>query len=136
MPDDATPPSPAMRIVTMEMDAEDDAFLEGVTRNMGVPKAELLREAPRDHAAGQRRDMELIRKGLRDIEAGRTVSHEDIAAWIDSLGTEHEMPRPERGCAGRPRLRATPTRCFASFPATTRRRRASSSGACGPLREH
>ncbi len=28
------------------------------------------------------------------IAAGRTVSEEAVDAWIDSLGTEHELPAP------------------------------------------
>ncbi len=31
------------------------------------------------------------------IAAGRTVPEEAVDAWIDSLGTEHELPAPRSG---------------------------------------
>ncbi len=36
-----------------------------------------------------------IRAGMADFEAGRSVSHEKVTAWLDSWGTEHELPVPE-----------------------------------------
>jgi predicted transcriptional regulator len=35
-----------------------------------------------------------ISKARASVAAGRTVSAEAVEAWIDSLGTEHELPRP------------------------------------------
>ena len=32
-----------------------------------------------------------------DIAAGRVVSSEQVKAWIDSLGTDHELPVPYAG---------------------------------------
>jgi predicted transcriptional regulator len=31
------------------------------------------------------------------IAAGRLIESADIDAWIDSLGTDHELPRPRAG---------------------------------------
>ena len=31
------------------------------------------------------------------IAAGRTVSEEQFNAWVDSLGTDHELPVPKSG---------------------------------------
>jgi len=36
-----------------------------------------------------------IDEGLADIAAGRTVSAEKVRLWIESLGTDHELPPPE-----------------------------------------
>ena len=38
-----------------------------------------------------------IDEGIADIEAGRTVSAEAVRRWIESLGTDHELPPPECG---------------------------------------
>ncbi len=35
-----------------------------------------------------------IRAGLADLEAGRKVSNERVNEWLDSWGTENEMPAP------------------------------------------
>lgn len=33
-------------------------------------------------------------EGLADIKAGRTVAHEDMKAWADSLRSDEPKPRP------------------------------------------
>jgi antitoxin component of MazEF toxin-antitoxin module len=35
-----------------------------------------------------------IEAGLADIEAGKTVSGEKVREWVQSWGTEHELPPP------------------------------------------
>jgi predicted transcriptional regulator len=38
-----------------------------------------------------------IDQALASAAAGRTVSLEAVEAWIDSLGTDHELPVPRSG---------------------------------------
>jgi len=49
-------------------------------------------------AAGRRRriahEAELIFQARASAAAGRTVSEEQVDAWIDSLGTDQELPPP------------------------------------------
>ncbi len=33
-------------------------------------------------------------EGMADVEAGRVVDHEEVAAWLDSLDTDAPLPRP------------------------------------------
>ena len=35
-----------------------------------------------------------IRKGVKDLEAGRVVSHEKVARWLRSWGKKRELPPP------------------------------------------
>jgi predicted transcriptional regulator len=35
-----------------------------------------------------------IRAGLAELEAGEGVSHEHVVEWLDSWGTENELPAP------------------------------------------
>lgn len=35
-----------------------------------------------------------IQAGLAEAEAGNTVSHEKVADWLRSWGTDHELPPP------------------------------------------
>jgi predicted transcriptional regulator len=51
-------------------------------------------------AARQRhiaREAELIAQARASAAAARTVSEEQVDAWIDSLGTDHELPPPSSG---------------------------------------
>lgn len=35
-----------------------------------------------------------VRAGLRDLEAGRTVSHEKVTRWLRSWGKKRRLPPP------------------------------------------
>lgn len=37
---------------------------------------------------------EAIRAGVADAAAGRLIDHEPVAAWLESWGTENELPVP------------------------------------------
>lgn len=36
-----------------------------------------------------------IRQGLADLEAGKKVPNERVVEWLDSWGTDNELPAPE-----------------------------------------
>lgn len=38
--------------------------------------------------------VEAIRAGVADADAGRVVDHQAVAAWLESWGTENELPAP------------------------------------------
>jgi predicted transcriptional regulator len=40
-------------------------------------------------------EAEMIAEALEDVAAGRLIDSEDIDAWIESIGTHHELPPPE-----------------------------------------
>ena len=42
-------------------------------------------------------DAESHRKGIADLDAGRTVSHEAVSKWLKSWGTGKRLPRPQIG---------------------------------------
>lgn len=53
-----------------------------------------------DSVAKKRRSVgeaELIAEARASAAAGRTVREEQVDAWIDSLGTDHEMAPPRSG---------------------------------------
>jgi hypothetical protein len=52
---------------------------------------------PESEAARQRRiawEAEMIAEADADFAAGLYVDADDIDAWIDSIGTDHELPPP------------------------------------------
>ncbi len=55
---------------------------------------------PETEAAKQRRlawEAEMIAEADADIAAGRLVDSAKVKAWIDSIGTDHELPVPYSG---------------------------------------
>ena len=68
---------------------------------LGLP-ADADLPAPRKETAKEReqriaREAEMIAEARASVAAGRTVSLEAVSAWIDSLGTDHELPLPQSG---------------------------------------
>jgi predicted transcriptional regulator len=40
------------------------------------------------------REAEMIAEARADFDAGRLVGSATVKAWIDSIGTDHELPVP------------------------------------------
>lgn len=40
------------------------------------------------------REAEMIAEARADVAAGRVVSLDDVEAWVESWGTDHELPPP------------------------------------------
>jgi predicted transcriptional regulator len=56
--------------------------------------------SPETEAERQRRlawEAEMIAEADADIAAGRLIDEAEIDAWIDSIGTDHELPPPRSG---------------------------------------
>lgn len=68
--------------------------LTGLAERMGRPADELLAEAVRRYVDDERQILEGIERGIADADAGRTVDHEAVVAWVESWGTDDELPRP------------------------------------------
>ena len=55
------------------------------------------READAERGRRIAHEDKLIAAALASVAAGRTVSEEQFNAWVDSLGTDHELPVPKSG---------------------------------------
>lgn len=40
------------------------------------------------------------REGEAQADAGIGVLHDEVVAWMQSWGTDHELPRPKSRCIG------------------------------------
>ena len=54
----------------------------------------LAASAVENYVAEQERYMALIDQAEHEVEAGRFVPHEEVARWLLSWGTDHELPPP------------------------------------------
>lgn len=66
-----------------------DALAEATDR----PRSWLLEQALDSYLEVQAWQVERIRQGLADLEAGRTVPHEEVAAWLKSWGGTRKRSR-------------------------------------------
>jgi RHH-type transcriptional regulator, rel operon repressor / antitoxin RelB len=84
-------------VLTVRLSAEIEARLDRLARTTSVSKSKLAADAIVAYLDEQERQLEKIREGLADAKAGRVVAHEDVARWLDSWGTEEELPPPKCG---------------------------------------
>lgn len=72
---------------------EEDELAE-LAKATGRSEGELAHEAIAEYLAAQRWQIDAIKTGIDEADAGLVVSDEDVQSWIDSLGTEQEIPLP------------------------------------------
>jgi predicted transcriptional regulator len=58
----------------------------------------LVADAIEIYVQEQQRQLESIRRGFAEIEAGHYIPHEAMKAWLLSLGSEGELPAPKCVC--------------------------------------
>ncbi|MBF0379884.1 MAG: hypothetical protein HQL69_02640 [Magnetococcales bacterium] len=49
-----------------------------------------------DQKAAELREWQIqqIQKGIEEAEAGKTIPHEKVVQWVESWGSEKELPEP------------------------------------------
>ena len=50
------------------------------------------------HIQSQLEQLESIRRGIAEIEAGHSIPHEAMRTWLLSLSSDHELPPPKCVC--------------------------------------
>lgn len=81
-------------VLSFRVDDEKVERLERLAAATDRPRSWLLEQALDAYLDAQGWQIEHIRQGLEDVEAGREVPHEEVAAWLESWGTENELEPP------------------------------------------
>lgn len=58
------------------------------------PKSWVIEKALEEYIAIQDWQIQTIKEGLAEANAGKLVSHEAVKQWVDSWGQPKEKPRP------------------------------------------
>ncbi len=82
------------RVLTAHIPEELAEKVDRYAQSMERSRAWIVKQALADWVDWEEEKHRRTLEGLADIDAGRTVSHEKIAAWADSLGTESPLPPP------------------------------------------
>ena len=86
LPEDASVAEAIERLSLLE---KIDQEIAQADADQTVPRDEALRRLSAWH-------IDAIETGIAEADAGApSVSHERVATWMRSWGTEHEQPRPE-----------------------------------------
>ncbi|MEX1205011.1 MAG: ribbon-helix-helix protein, CopG family [Dongiaceae bacterium] len=74
---------------------EDKAqLLEDLAKATDRPKAWLLEQALDAYLETQSWHVARIERGLSELRAGQGIAHEEIAAWLESWGSDEERDPP------------------------------------------
>ena len=81
-------------LVKVWLAPELDQQVADIAVALDRPKSWLIEQAIKDFVAVQAWHLAAIDEGIRDADAGRIVSHDDVAAWVRSWGKPDELPMP------------------------------------------
>jgi len=82
------------RVLTAHVSTDLAERVDQAAERLDRPRAWIVKQALTAWLVEEERRHQMILKGLADIDAGRTVSHEDMQAWAASLGSDDPKPRP------------------------------------------
>ena len=80
--------------VTVRLSPELDKQVTGIAQSLDRSKSWVIEQAIKDFVAVQAWHLAAIEEGVQDADAGRVVSHDDVAAWVRSWGQPDELPMP------------------------------------------
>jgi predicted transcriptional regulator len=80
---------------SVRLSAETHEKLAKIAKSMDRPKSWLIEQAVEDYVSLQEWQAAAIQKGVESADRGELISHEKMMAWIDSWGTNNELPPPE-----------------------------------------
>jgi len=72
--------------------------LNRLAKSTGRSANYLVADAIHIYVQEQQRQLESIRRGFAELEAGHYIPHEAMKAWLLSLGSDHELPVPKCVC--------------------------------------
>jgi RHH-type transcriptional regulator, rel operon repressor / antitoxin RelB len=80
--------------LTVHLAPEVEQRLESVAQRVRRSKSTLAAEAIEEFLAVQEWQIVAIEEDIAAAERGDLIPHEDVKAWVESWGSEHELPRP------------------------------------------
>lgn len=82
------------RVLTAHIPEELAEKVDRYAQSMERSRAWIVKQALAEWVSWEEEKDRRTLQGLADIDAGRTVSHEKMVAWADSLGTDNPLPPP------------------------------------------
>ncbi len=81
-------------VLTFRVDEQIGAELESLAAATQRSKSWLAAEALKDYLAREAWQVAHTMEGMKQAQQGQTVSDDEVDAWMASLGTANELPRP------------------------------------------
>lgn len=84
--------------VSIRLTPEVKRQLNWLSKATGRSANYLVADAIGVYVQEQQRQLDSIRKGFAEIDAGHYIPHEAMKAWLLSLGSRRELPPPKCVC--------------------------------------
>jgi predicted transcriptional regulator len=84
-----------MASITVQLDSAVQARLSELAEARQQPVSEVAAEVIAMYVSADSWEHQHILKGLAELDGGEGVSHERVVEWLDSWGTENELPAPK-----------------------------------------
>ena len=83
--------------ITVRLDPETVRQLDQMAQVMDRDRSWLMSRAIERYIEDEAWQVRAIREAVRKVQEGRArfVSHEDVISWLDSWGTDNELPPPQ-----------------------------------------
>jgi predicted transcriptional regulator len=81
--------------ILVQLDPEVQARLTALAEDRRQPLSEAAAEVISMFFAPDSWEHKHIRAGIAELKAGKGVSNERVTEWLDSWGTENELPAPK-----------------------------------------
>ena len=80
---------------TIRVDPLDKQRLETLAKSTGRSRSFLAADAIAKYLDINEWQVARIRQAMASMDAGKFIEHQAISDWVDSWGTENELPPPE-----------------------------------------
>lgn len=87
-----------MSVTSVRLQADVEKPLEELSKRLDRSKNYLINQAIREYVARQALEdarWEETLQALASIQAGRSIPEEEVNAWLESWGTDGEIPAPK-----------------------------------------
>jgi predicted transcriptional regulator len=81
--------------ILVELEPAIQARLTALAEDRRQPVSQVAAEVISMYFAPDSWEHQHIRAGLTELAAGQGVSNERVSEWLDSWGTENELPAPK-----------------------------------------
>jgi len=81
--------------ILVQLDSAVQARLAALAEDRRQPVSDVAAEVISMHFAPDSWEHKHIRSGIAELEAGEGISNERVMEWLDSWGTENELPAPK-----------------------------------------
>jgi predicted transcriptional regulator len=85
----------AQTSILVQLDPVVESRLAALAQDRQQPVSDLAAEVISTFFDPDSWEHQHIRAGMAELEAGKGVSNERVMEWLDSWGTENELPAPK-----------------------------------------